>query len=121
MEQIIQEVARGLRKNQTLSEKIFWEMVRNRRLGVKFLRQRVIAFPHEGKTRFFIADFFCSEKKLVIEIDGAIHEMQKDYDELRSYIINQLGIKVIRFKNEDMQDKQAVIKNLCQYLSINYF
>jgi len=57
----------------------------------------------DGRRRFFIADFYCHEKKLVLEIDGKIHQRQKDYDQLRTHIINTLGIKVIRFKNEEIE------------------
>ena len=51
-----------------------------------------------------MADFYCHEKKLVLEIDGKIHLGQKDYDELRTHIINALGIKVIRFRNEEIEE-----------------
>jgi len=112
MGEIIREVARRLRKEQTESEKIFWDVVRNRKLGVKFLRQFAILFSFEGQDRFFIADFYCSEKRLVIELDGEIHKKQKDYDELRTFIINQLGMKVIRFSNEELCDIERIIKIL---------
>jgi len=69
----------------------------------KFLRQHPIRFEMDGRRRFFIADFYCHEKKLVLEIDGKIHQRQKDYDQLRTHIINTLGIKVIRFKNEEIE------------------
>lgn len=47
---------------------------------------------------------------MVVEIDGGIHEQQKDYDKLRDYIINQRGIKVLRFKNEDVVNKFDWVK-----------
>ncbi|MBC8385585.1 MAG: endonuclease domain-containing protein [Candidatus Cloacimonetes bacterium] len=95
------QTARHLRKNSTKAEKLFWEIVRNRQIkNVKFNRQFPIYFEYDGLKRFFIADFYCHEKKLIIEIDGGIHEQQKDYDELRTVIINELGITVIRFNNE---------------------
>lgn len=90
MRQKIKNLARDLRRNETKYEKIFWDVVRNRKLyGIKFLRQYPIKFKYYDETRFFIADFYCAEKSLVVEIDGKIHEKQKDYDELRTYIINQ--------------------------------
>ena len=67
------------------------------------MRQHPIRFEMDGRRRFFIADFYCHEKKLVLEIDGKIHQRQKDYDQLRTHIINTLGIKVIRFKNEEIE------------------
>ncbi len=65
--------------------------------GYRFRRQQVI--------HGFVADFYCNQINLVVEIDGGIHEQQKDYDKLRTKIINQYGIRVIRFTNEEMMDK----------------
>jgi len=101
---VIIAITRALRKKNTKSESILWQKLRNKKLnGVKFNRQHAIKFIIDGKKRFFIADFYCSEYKLVIEIDGKIHERQKDYDEMRTYIMNTIGIKVIRFKNEEIE------------------
>ena len=78
-------------------------MVRNRRIkNKKFNRQYPIRFEYDGQKRFFVADFYCHEFKLVVEIDGGIHETQKDYDALRTSIIKNLGMRVIRFKNEEV-------------------
>ncbi len=101
---VIIETARALRRKSTRSESILWQKLRNRKLyGAKFIRQHAIKFIINGLKRFFVADFYCSEYKLVIEIDGEIHDRQKDYDEMRTYIMNILGIKVIRFKNEEVE------------------
>lgn len=101
------DVARNLRREQTPSEAIVWEIVRDRRInGKKFLRQHPIMFTYYGKKRFFVADFYCAKLKLVLEIDGKIHERQKDYDEMRTFIINQLGIKVVRVTNEAVIDTE---------------
>jgi very-short-patch-repair endonuclease len=71
-----------LRKNQTETEKVIWGIVRNRRLnGHKFLRQHSIRFNYYGKVLFFVADFYSAKLKLVIEIDGKIHENQQEYDQ----------------------------------------
>ncbi len=102
---VIIETARALRRKNTRCESILWQKLRNKKLnGAKFHRQHAIKFKIEGRKRFFVADFYCSEHKLVIEIDGKIHERQKDYDELRTYIMNTIGIKVIRFKNEEVEN-----------------
>jgi len=94
-------LCRELRKNSTTAEKIFWEAVRNRKfMGKKINRQFPIYFDLLGKETFFIADFYCHEEKLVIEIDGGYHKRQKEYDALRTEVINTLGIRVVRFKNE---------------------
>ncbi len=110
---IVKRAARNLRKNQTPSEKKFWELVRNRKLyGKKFLRQHPIVFKYEGKERFFIADFYCAERKLVVEIDGKIHEDQIEYDTMRTLIINKLEMKVIRIKNEVLDNIEKVANTL---------
>jgi len=104
LRQIAKMRCRELRKNSTNAEKIFWERVRNRKfMGLKINRQFPIFYDLLGKESFFIADFYCHEKKLVIELDGKIHARQKEQDELRTEIMNQLGIKVIRFKNEEVE------------------
>jgi very-short-patch-repair endonuclease len=99
------ELSRDLRKRSTSSEQIFWNAVRNKKIsGKKFLRQHPIIFNHLNKKHFFIADYYCHENRLVIEIDGKIHDNQKKHDEMRSYIINNLGITLIRFRNEEIEN-----------------
>lgn len=96
--QKVKKLCRDLRKRSTRSEQIFWSQVRNRKIeGKKFLRQHPIFFEHMNQKRFFIADFYCHEGRLVVELDGRNHDYQREYDALRSYIINDLGIEVIRF------------------------
>ena len=89
------KLAKWMRSHMTFAERCFWNAVKTDRfLGLHFRRQQVI--------HGFIADFYCEEINLVVEIDGGVHEQQKDYDRLRDCIINQHGIKVIRFPNEDV-------------------
>ena len=92
-----EENAKALRKQLTSAEKLFWKIVRNRNLsGLKFRRQHPIG-P-------FIADFYCHALKLVVEIDGDIHDLEdvRQYDTQRENYLKELGIKVLRFKNEDV-------------------
>ena len=105
--------ARELRKNQTPSEAKVWGQVRNRRLlGFKFLRQHpIIAGKYNDRTGFYIADFYCSEKKLVIEIDGLIHTFQIDYDKARDVIINELGLTVFRITNDEVEKHISDVLN----------
>jgi leucyl-tRNA synthetase len=92
-------------------------MVRARKLfGLKFLRQHALTYDYYGKTKFFIADFYCAEQKFVIELDGKIHERQKDYDEQRDYIMQSLGYRVLRIKNEELNDKSSTIKKISQFI-----
>lgn len=108
------ELCRKLRKCSTPTEEKFWSALRHRTsLGKKFLRLHPIFFKYIQTESFFIADFYCSEQKLVIEIDGKSHDYQKEYDELRTHLISTLGIKIIRFrKNEIENDLPAVLKHL---------
>jgi len=98
------QLARELRKNSTPSEKLLWKELRNRKLhGIKFFRQHPLIYEEDRKIlHFFIADFYSSELKLVVELDGKIHDYQKDYDRERDLIIRNLGLQVLRFKNEEL-------------------
>ena len=89
------EAARMLRKNMTDHEKKLWYCFLKDH-SVKFYRQRPI-----GR---YIADFYCSKAKLVIELDGKQHYTPDgiEYDEVRTEIINSYGIEVIRFSNDDI-------------------
>ena len=114
MDTSIKEICRTLRKNSTPAEKLFWQTVRNRQVrDYKFNRQYPIVFEIDDTKHFFVADFYCHQLGLVIEIDGGIHETQKDYDKLRTEIINRLGYKVFRFSNiEVLKDIEVVVEKL---------
>lgn len=113
----ITEIAREFRKEPTASEKLLWEHLRKRRLqGYKFLRQK--PFVHEqreNKRYFYIADFYCAELKLVIEVDGKIHDFQKEYDYQRDLVLNGLGLKVLRVKNEELVDMDGVLERILEF------
>ncbi len=100
--------AKELRRYETEAEKRLWaRLCRNQLLGLKFRRQHPI--------NRFIVDFYCVKIKLVIEVDGNIHEIpeNKVYDIGRSQILNDFGIKVIRFTNEEIiEDIEKVVKNI---------
>jgi|AntRauTorcE11897_2_1112592.scaffolds.fasta_scaffold14843_3 very-short-patch-repair endonuclease len=102
----ITKLARELRKRQTPAEKILWHELRNRQFnGVKFFRQHPLIYETDrGRLHFFIPDFYSSEQKLVIELDGKIHEYQRYYDHERDLIITRMGLRVMRFKNEEVSD-----------------
>ncbi|MDE3057072.1 MAG: endonuclease domain-containing protein [Bacteroidota bacterium] len=101
---IARETSRLLRKNMTKAERILWNELRNRKfLGKRFLRQHPLFCEDEGRQKFFVADFYCHEDHLVIEVDGKSHEHQKEYDEARTLLISTKKIEVIRFKNEQIQ------------------
>ena len=98
----------------TEAEKIVWEIVRNRRLdGKKFLRQHKIIYENSFDSfHFFVADFYCAEEKLILEIDGQIHKSQKEYDLWRTSVLNELGLRVLRIQNEETDFKELVIERI---------
>ncbi len=107
----IKELCRDLRKRSTPSERIVWELLRNRKfMGLKFLRQYPIIYGnYDTRKLFFIADFYCAEKKLVIELDGIIHDFQKEYDKNRDKIITEMGLTIVRFKNEEVKNTKGFL------------
>ena len=115
---IVKEFCRDLRANQTDSEAIIWKILRNRELlGKKFLRQYPIFHDLLGKESFYICDFYCHELNFVIEIDGKIHDYNKENDEQRDMIMSLLGLNVLRFKNEETENSTSdVIKKIGNYI-----
>jgi len=90
------ERSRELRRDMTPAEKILWRELRANKLGVHFRRQQVIAG--------FIVDFYCHSASLVIEVDGSIHDVQeqKENDIEREKALKEMGLRIIRFRNEDV-------------------
>lgn len=107
---IIFKRAKELRNHVTHAEMIMWGYLRTRPLGQKFRRQHPLYN--------YIADFYCHSLKLVIEVDGSIHNRPdiKQYDEEREKIIRSLGIEVLRFSNDDVLYEMEIVIN-----SINSF
>jgi very-short-patch-repair endonuclease len=90
--------ARNLRQELTAAEKIMWESLRGKRLnGLKFRRRH----PYEH----YVLDFFCVEHQLVVELDGSVHNLpdQIEHDEERTKFLNERGLKIIRFKNVEVE------------------
>ncbi|HCY75321.1 MAG TPA: hypothetical protein DHV28_05330 [Ignavibacteriales bacterium] len=116
---IAKYVCRELRKNQTHAEKIFWEEVRGRKFcNLKFVRQFPLFHDITGKETFFIADFFCFEKKIIVELDGIIHKYRLRQDEERTKILNKLGLKVVRIDNDEIEkDLKSVMEKLRKHIS----
>jgi very-short-patch-repair endonuclease len=90
------ENRKALRNNATIQERMLWSKLRGGNLGFKFQRQHSI-----GK---YVVDFYCSSKKLIIEIDGIQHDniQDKDYDTERTKYFESLGYKVLRFWNNEI-------------------
>ena len=110
LRQIAKQLCRELRQRQTKAEEIFWQAVRDRKFaGLKFYRQYPLFVDYLGKETFFIADFFCHEKQLIVEIDGRIHDYRQDHDRLRTFIISMMGIEVIRLHNEEIENNLSEV------------
>ena len=102
---LLKEFKLELKKNPTLQENILWERLRGKKLGTKIRRQHVIG-P-------FIADFVSIEKKLIIEVDGKVHDRHAEEDKRRTEVLNKLGFNVIRFRNEQIEgDLENVLKEI---------
>ncbi len=97
--------ARLLRKNMTDAEQALWQKIRFNQLGVKFRRQTPIGSC--------FVDFYCHEYDLVVELDGSHHLDQAEYDEQRTLYLQSLGLRVIRFWNNDvLLNIEAVLEEI---------
>jgi adenine-specific DNA-methyltransferase len=94
--------AREMRKRMPTAEQLLWYLIRNRRIaGAKFRRQHPV-----GR---YILDFYCVEKKLAVELDGGQHSEQQNYDQQRDAYLEQQGIEVLRFWNNQMLLETEVV------------
>ena len=94
--------SRYLRREMTPHEHILWEYLRDRRLAnLKFRRQQII----DG----FIADFYCAETGVVIELDGPIHDSSVKEDNIRDRVIAAHQLLVLRFPNQRIDNELAQV------------
>ncbi len=109
---ILKEFANKNKNNPTEAEQKLWELLRDRKIeNFKFRRQHII-----GK---YIADFVCISHKLIIEIDGSIHQLpeNKESDEFRTKWLESIGFKVIRFSNKQiLSEPEKVLKQILNNL-----
>lgn len=112
---LLLEKAKEMRANPTPAEAILWKHLKGKKLKSKFRQQHLI--------NDFIVDFVCLSKKLIIEVDGKIHDYQLEKDEARTLELEQKsGFKVIRFKNEEViGDIDAVLSKIDSELSNQAF
>ena len=113
------QVARELRRNMTIPEKILWHELRNRKLaGYKFLRQHPVIYdPGEIPVKFYVLDFYCDSMKSAIELEGGIHKNQLNYDLKRLYDLKNLGIKVLRIQNHELNDIEEIKNRIIKFLT----
>ena len=104
------QTAKRLRQRETTAEKLLWDRLRRKKLhGLKFYRQ----VPIDR----FVVDFYCPRQKLVVELDGKIHDQedQRKHDEWREHLICEREITVLRFRNEKvLQDLDGVCARILQ-------
>ncbi|MCF6358416.1 MAG: DUF559 domain-containing protein [Draconibacterium sp.] len=110
----IKQVTQKLRNNTTHEEKRLWKHLRRKQLeGRKFLRQHAIIYESVGDEHFFyVPDFYCFKENMAIELDGKIHEFRKEKDKRRDGILKDMGINILRFKNEELDDIEKVLERI---------
>ncbi len=97
------ELARSMRKGSTEAEQLLWERLRAKRLGWKFRRQHPIAR--------FVVYFYCVERGVAIEVDGAVHDSPETEDRARQAYLEERGIRFLRFANK------AILQHIDRVLS----
>jgi 5-methyltetrahydrofolate--homocysteine methyltransferase len=110
--ELLKAYVKAHRSVPTPAEDLMWQRLRGNKLGEKFRRQHIL-----GK---YIADFACLEKRLIIEIDGLIHQLpeNKDADEIRTAWLESIGFKVIRFTKDDvLEHTDTVLYSIKQALA----
>ena len=107
----LQQAAWQLRNRMTPAKQALWEALRGSRLkGLRFRRQHLV-----GK---FVLDFYCSRYKLVVELDGGVHDARVEQDAARTAYLGTYGYRVIRFRNEDvLSDLPAVLAQIGDFAS----
>jgi very-short-patch-repair endonuclease len=116
----ITERVRRLRRNVTPSEQVMWEVLKGRRLfGHKFRRQHpiFINISASGHKTYYIIDFYCTELKLAVEVDGPVHETQVEYDRRRDNLLRSKGIRVVRITNEEVSDIDFTTKAITEAIT----
>ncbi len=95
--------AKELRKQQTFAEDMLWNYLKHKPFGFKFRRQH--PYSH------YILDFYCHRLKLVIEVDGSIHNLPhvQEQDKTRQRFLEEDGLKVIRFTNTEVKKNLDVV------------
>ena len=92
--------AREMRHAPAVTEKHFWNEIRDRKLGGHKFRRQYLIGP-------YIVDYVCLEKKLIVELDGVLHANRADYDDQRDAFLREQGYRVIRFRNDDLLDDMS--------------
>ena len=102
------ERAKELRREMTPAETILWKHLKGNRLnGLHFRRQQIV--------HGYFADFYCHQHELIVEVDGGIHQLQKEYDAAREEYLRALSFRIIRFTNEEViKDLKDVLQRIVE-------
>jgi len=91
----ITQIAKNLRKSSTVAERLLWRHLRAKQVeGYKFRRQEPIGN--------YVVDFVCFEKRMIIEVDGSQHQIEKDKDTKRDKWFKEQGFRILRFWNNEV-------------------
>lgn len=107
----LEDRRRKLRQRATPQEKLLWEKLRNQKLDFRFKRQYSIGG--------YILDFYCAKKKLIIELDGEVHNTKeaREYDKVRDKYFSELGYTILRFQNFEVgNDVEKVLNKIKIFL-----
>jgi very-short-patch-repair endonuclease len=113
--------ARYLRKNKTPTEKILWNILRNKNFhNLKFKRQKPIKVKNfNEKDSFYIVDFYCAKHKLIIEIDGGYHKYYKEHDKEREETLSIYGYHTLRFTNSEIKNNlEECLDRILDYVNM---
>jgi very-short-patch-repair endonuclease len=107
------ERARELRRRMTPAEKRLWDGLREHRLGgYHFRRQQVIGG--------YIVDFYCAAARLVVEVDGPIHDRQTEYDAERERVLAAYGVTTLHVTNEQVTgDLRSVLIRIVEWINLS--
>jgi very-short-patch-repair endonuclease len=104
----LKPLARQKRRRPTPAEEALWQRLRCRQIAnLKFRRQHTIDR--------FVVDFYCAEARLVVEVDGPIHEYAPEEDAIRQEFLESLGLRVIRFTNDRvLKEIHSVVETILE-------
>ena len=104
---------KGLRNNSTYAEVFFWQQVKQSQLEGRKFRRQISIGP-------YVVDIYCPEEKLIVELDGEIHfnEEAIKYDKERTVFLESLGLRVIRFENNEvLKNTEYVLTKVKEYFN----
>jgi very-short-patch-repair endonuclease len=102
----LEEAARSMRRAPTHAEEVLWRALQKKQVaGLRFRRQHPV-----GR---FVLDFYCASQKLVVEVDGEVHDGQQERDAERTRVLESYGYRVLRFRNDEvLHDLAAVVQKI---------